>query len=121
MTPPSSRVKRTKYHSPSFLSASRTVPPGCCWRMRRPSFVLGPVLDLEVGGLFRGQGLDEEVGGLEVGQDGDREIDGQAPQLVGRVELDPFGRVGGGDDEIDLAAGAVVAELGTLLSGALRQ
>jgi hypothetical protein len=32
------------------------------------------VLDLEVGGLFRGQGLDEEVGGLEVGQDGDREI-----------------------------------------------
>jgi hypothetical protein len=39
------------------------------------------VFDLEVAGLFRGQGLDEQVGGLEVGQDGD------------------------GDDEIDLAAG----------------
>jgi hypothetical protein len=32
------------------------------------------VLDLEVGGFFRGQGLDEEVGGLEVGQDGNGEI-----------------------------------------------
>jgi hypothetical protein len=43
-------------------------------RSRAGLLVLGPVLDLEVSGLFRGQGLDEEVGGLEVGQDGDREI-----------------------------------------------
>ena len=56
--------------------------------------------------------MDKEVGGLEVGQDGDRIIDGQAPELIGRVELDPYRRVGDGDDEIDFTSGEVVADIG---------
>ena len=65
-------------------------------------FVLGPVLDGQVGGLLLGQGLDEEVGDLEVGQEGDGEVDGHPPQLVVAVERGLPLRVGDGDDEIDL-------------------
>ena len=77
--------------------------------------VLRPVLGPEARRGMGGQGLGEEVGDLEVGQDGNRVVNGQPPQPVVGVELDPLGGVGDGDDELDLAPGDPVADVGPAL------